>query len=73
MCLHLGRIGLYIWELEKSKINFRVLWRKTKYFQEAEDFLRIWKDQCIILREQDSTDAPLRVGGLISVSNPVHV
>ena len=46
----------------EAKINFKDLGRRGKYFQGAEKFyFMIRGDQCIIFRDQGSTDPP---GGL---------
>ena len=56
----LGRIGLYyggIWG--EAELILRIWRAKEKYFQGAEEFSSgIWGDQCIIFRDQGSTDPP---------------
>ena len=61
----LGRIDLYFWGFTEKLVFFLgILGAKAKYFREPRKlFSGIWRDQCIIFRDQGSTDSP---GGLIS-------
>ena len=56
----LGRIGLYFWG--DAELILRILGAKENTFRELRNFLSvILGDQCIIFRDQGSTDPP---GGL---------
>ena len=54
----LGRIDLYFWGFTEKLVFFLgILGAKAKYFREPRKlFSWIWRDQCIIFRDQGSTD-----------------